>query len=46
MTATEKVLAAALKDIGNILNVLGVGSAPESSREYSIAKSNYFYDKA
>ncbi len=46
MIATEKALATALKDIGNVLNVLGAGPALGPQREYSIAKSNYFYDKA
>ncbi len=46
ITATEKMLTAIFKDIGNVLNVLGVGSASESQREYSMAKSNYFYGKA
>jgi len=46
MTATEKALAAAFKDIGNAFNVLGIGSALEPYREYSTVKSNYFYNKA
>ncbi len=29
MTATEKALAAILKNIGNVLNVLSAGSASE-----------------
>ncbi len=39
------LLAATLKDIGNTLNVLGAGPASGLQREYSIAKSNYFYSK-
>ncbi len=46
MTITEKALAVALKDIGNVLNVLGTGPALKLQREYSIAKFNYFYGKA
>ena len=46
MTATEKALAAILKNIGNVLNVLSAGSASELQWKYSIAKSNYFYGKA
>ena len=46
MIATEKALAATLKDIGNTLNTLDARSASGSQREYSIVKSNYFYDKA
>src|SRR6266498_5393444 len=46
MTVIEKALVATLKDIGNVLNVLGIGSAPGLQREYSTAKSNYFYSKA
>ena len=46
MTATEKALAAALKDIGTALYTISVGLASESPREYSIAKANYFYGKA
>ncbi len=46
MTVTEKILAAAFKNIGNALNVLGVRPTSGPPREYSIAKSNYFYDKA
>src|SRR6266540_4024260 len=46
MTATEKALAAALKDISTALYTIGAGSAPGSAREYSTAKANYFYDKA
>ena len=44
--ATEKALAAAFKDIGNAFNMLGAGPALEPQREYSMVKSNYFYDKA
>ena len=40
------MLATVLKDIGNTFNVLGVELASGSQREYSIAKSNYFYEKA
>ena len=46
MTATKKILATALKDIGNTLNTIGAGSALGPPREYSIAKANYFYGKA
>ncbi len=45
MIATEKVLTAVLKDISNVLNVLGAGLASGPLREYSITKSNYFYGK-
>ncbi len=45
ITATEKAFAAAFKNIGNVLNVLGIGSVLESQREYSIVKFNYFYGK-
>ena len=46
MIATEKALAAALKDIGTALHTIGVRSASGLPREYSIAKANYFYGKA
>src|SRR6266498_5848020 len=46
MTATEKALAAALKDIGTALYTIGAGSAPGSAREYSMVKANYYYGKA
>ena len=46
MNATEKALAATLKDIGTALHIIGAGSVPELSREYSTAKANYFYGKA
>jgi len=46
MTATEKALAAALKDIGTALHVIGTGPAPGPPREYSTAKANYYYGKA
>src|SRR6266498_1902506 len=46
MIVTEKVLAAAFKVIGNAFNVLDAGLASRLQREYSIVKSNYFYDKA
>src|SRR6266540_1859512 len=46
MTATEKALAAALKDIGTALHMIGAGSGPASAREYSTAKANYYYGKA
>ena len=45
MTATEKALAAALKNIGTALHTIGAGPAPEPAKEYSIAKANYYYDK-
>ena len=46
MTATEKALAAALKDIGTALHTIGAGLAPGTAREYSTAKANYYYGKA
>jgi len=46
MTATEKALAAALKDIGIALHMIGAGPASGPAREYSMAKANYFYGKA
>ena len=46
MTATEKVLAAALKDISTALHTIDAGSAPGLVREYSTAKANYYYGKA
>ena len=45
MTATEKALAAALKDIDTALHTISVGSAPGPAREYSMAKANYYYGK-
>ncbi len=46
MTATEKALAAILKDIGTALHTIGAEPTPELAREYSTAKANYFYNKA
>src|SRR6266540_1378752 len=46
MSTTEKALAAALKDIGTALHMIGAGPASGPAREYSIAKANYYYDKA
>ena len=46
MTATEKALAAALKNIGTALHTIGAGPVPELAREYSTAKANYYYGKA
>ena len=46
MTATEKALAAALKDIGTALYTIGAGPGPAPAREYSTAKANYYYSKA
>jgi len=46
MIATEKALAAALKDIGIALHTIGTEPASGSAREYSMAKANYFYGKA
>ncbi len=46
MSAIEKALAAALKDIGTALHIIGVGPASGPAREYSTAKANYFYGKA
>src|SRR6266498_2156101 len=46
MTATEKALAAALKDIGTALHTIGAGPGPAPPREYSTAKANYYYGKA
>jgi len=45
MTATEKALAAILKDIGTALHTIGAGPAPGLAREYSTAKANYYYGK-
>ena len=45
MTATEKVLTAALKDIDTALHTIDIRSASRSPKEYSIVKANYFYDK-
>ncbi len=45
MIATEKILAAALKNIGTALYTIGIRSALEPLREYNIAKANYFYGK-
>ncbi len=46
MIATEKALAAALKDIGTALHTIGAGPGPAPAREYSTAKANYYYGKA
>ena len=46
MSVTEKALAAALKNIGTTLHTIGAGPAPGPSKEYSMAKANYFYSKA
>jgi len=46
MTAIEKALATALKDIGTALHTIGAGPASGSARKYSTAKTNYFYGKA
>ena len=46
MIVTEKALAAALKNIGTTLHTIGAGPAPGPSKEYSMAKANYFYSKA
>ena len=46
MSAIEKALATALKDIGTALHIIGMGPASGLPREYSIAKANYFYGKA
>src|SRR6266540_351509 len=46
MTATEKALAAALKDIRTALHTIGAGTGPAPPREYSTAKANYYYGKA
>ncbi len=46
MTATEKALAAALKDISTALHTIGAGPALGPAREYSTAKANYYYGKA
>ncbi len=46
MIATEKALAAALKDIGTALHTIGAGPALGPAREYSTAKANYYYGKA
>ncbi len=44
--ATEKALAAVLKDISTAFHMIGAGPALRPPREYSTAKANYFYDKA
>ena len=46
MTATEKALAAVLKDIGTAFHTISAGPAPGPPREYSTAKANYYYGKA
>ena len=46
MTATEKALAATLKDIGIALHTISAGPAPGLAREYITAKANYYYGKA
>src|SRR6266542_490785 len=46
MTATEKALAAALKDIGTALHTIGAGPGLAPAREYSTAKANYYYGNA
>ncbi len=46
MIVTEKAFAVILKDIGTTLHMIGTGPAPGLSREYNIAKANYFYSKA
>ncbi len=46
MITIEKVLAAALKDIGTALHTIGAGPASGPAREYSTAKANYYYGKA
>ncbi len=46
MIATEKALAATLKDIGTALHIIDAGLALGSPKEYNIAKANYFYGKA
>src|SRR6266540_172358 len=46
MTATEKALTVALKDIGTALHTIGAGPVPGPVREYSTAKANYYYGKA
>ena len=45
MIATEKALAAVLKDISTALHTIGARPAPELAREYSTAKANYYYGK-
>ena len=46
MIATEKALAATLKDIGTTLYTIGAKLASGLLREYSTAKANYYYGKA
>ncbi len=46
MSTTEKALAATFKEIDTTLHTIGAGLALELPREYSIAKTNYFYGKA
>ncbi len=45
MIVTEKVLAAALKDIGIALHIISIRPASRLPRKYSMAKANYFYGK-
>ncbi len=46
MTATEKALAAVLKDIGTAFHTIGAEPASGPARKYSTAKVNYYYGKA
>ena len=46
MTATEKALATVLKNIGTAFHTIGAGPASGPAREYSTAKTNYYYGKA
>ncbi len=46
MSTIEKAFAVILKNIGIALHTIGAGLASGLPREYSIAKANYFYDKA
>ncbi len=45
MITTEKALAAVLKDIGTALHTIGARPASGPAREYSMAKTNYYYSK-
>ncbi len=45
MLTIEKVLAVTFKDIGTAFHTIDVQLASRFSREYSIAKVNYYYDK-
>ena len=46
MIIIKKVLAAALKNIGTTLYMIGARLASGLLKEYNTAKANYFYGKA